>query len=77
MSQAPLSADEMVEMARWLEILKGHFNFSQALLVVKTKKKHPDCGKEDCDHFDKAMLNLQLNKADLEELSDNIRNFLL
>lgn len=77
MNPQPLTPNEMAELGRWLEVLKGHLNFSQAMLYVKTLKKHSPCENEDCDHFEKVLLNLQFNKADLEELSDNIRNFLL
>lgn len=72
-----ITREEMAQIAGWVEALKRSFNLSEVMLVMKTIKKHPDCNDPKCDHHDKVILNLQLNKEDLEELSDNIRGFLL
>jgi len=64
----------MEQVLEWLETFKKLFNLSGAMLVMKTNVKHaPDCGEEGCDHYEKVILNLTLNKKDLEELADNIK----
>lgn len=75
--QPQLTQEQMMQIAGWVDALKLNFGLSDVMLVMKTVKKHPDCGDSECDHHDKVILNLQLGKDDLEELVDNIKGFLL
>lgn len=72
-----VTIEQMANITAILEAMKIQFGFSDVMLIMKSAKKHADCGDPECDHYDKIILNLQLEKKDLQELVDNIKGFLL